>query len=160
MRQAIIKFTENLSQGFCNPRVKSIAMYIDLKRQHLDLSDLATKSGRGDFKVTGHKKFPKLKEMLVIWEAMGVGSEICRRFRDAEEYHRWRKTTWFTDSDVHWQLLVEHEDGSWTAYIETGLSFPPALEQIYKLAASMKPSKEETESKRPAQKSFQNWRNP
>ena len=141
MRQAIIKFTENLSQGFCNPRVKSVAMYIDLKRQHLELSDLAAKSGRGDFKVYDHKKFPKLQEMLVLWEAMGVESEICRRFRDVQEYHRWRKTTWFTDADVHWQLLVQHEDGSWTAYIETGLAFPPALEQIYRLAASMKPKK-------------------
>ena len=140
MKQAIILFTENLSRGFSKPRTKKISMYIDMRRQSLDVSDLLSKRDSASFKSCGHKKFQKLRELLELWEAMGIESTICKRFHDLQEWDAWRKTVGFRDYEVHWQVFTQHEDGSWTLYLEQGLGFPPALEQIYRLAASMKPN--------------------
>lgn len=138
MTQAIILFEENMSRGFCNPNVKKISMYIDMPQQTLRFYDLLSKRDSASFRSCQHRRFPELQDNLELWEAMGIESTIRKRFNNLQEWDAWRKTVYFADRDVHWQIFIQHEDGSWTLYLEQSLAFPSALEQIYHLARKMR----------------------
>lgn len=140
MKQAIISFTENMSGGFCHPYMKNIAMYIDTFDQSLRFYDtpLNTRRDSVAFLACRHRKFRKLLTNLELWEASGICSTVQKRFNTLQEWDAWRKTVLFIDREVHWQVFIQHDDGSWMLYLELNLSFPPELEQIYRLAASMK----------------------
>lgn len=137
MRQAIIKFEENMSKG-SHPDIKSICMYIEMPEQTLRLYNLLSDRDSASFRSCRHRKFEKLRSPLELWEAMGIEAQIHKRFNNLEEWEAWKKTVYFSDYEVHWQIFIQQEDGSWDFYLEQSLAFPPALEKIYRLAASMK----------------------
>lgn len=138
MKQAIILFTENISKGYSNPRLKRISMYIDMDRQSLEFNDLLTRSDSASFKSRRHKHFGKLRQALEQWEATGIEATIQKQFSSLLEWDVWRKTVGFKDCDVHWQVFVQQDDNSWALYLELGLSFPRELEEIYRIASRMK----------------------
>lgn len=137
MRQAIIKFDENMSRG-SHPDRKKICMYVEMPNQTLRFYNLLSERESASFCVCQHRKFKKLRSMLELWEAMGIDARIHKRFACLDEWEEWKKTVYFRDYEVHWQVFIQQEDGSWDFYLEQNLAFPPALEQIYRLAASMK----------------------
>ena len=137
MRQAIIKFEENMSKG-SHPDIKSICMYIEMPEQALHLYNLLSDRDNASFHSRQHRKFGKLRSMLEQWEAEGIESQIRKHFKDLEEWEAWKKEVYFSDYEVHWQVFIQQDDGSWDFYLELSLAFPPTLEKIYRLAASMK----------------------
>ena len=137
MRQAIIKFDENMSRG-SQPDRKHICMYIEMPKQTLRIYNLLSDRDNASFCSCQHRKFNKLRSLLELWEAMGIDARIHKRFARLEDWEEWRKTVYFCDYEVHWQVFLQQEDGSWDLYLEQSLAFPTALEQIYRLAASMK----------------------
>ena len=137
MRQAIIKFEENMSKG-SRPDVKSVCLYIEMPQQTLRFYNLSTRRANEDFRSCQHRKFEKLRSLVEQWEDNGIEARLHKRFSNLEEYEAWKMTDYYPDDDVHWLVLIQQDDGAWDLYLELSLAFPTALERIYRLAASMR----------------------
>ncbi len=137
MRQAIIKFEENMSKG-SHPDNKKICLYIEIPAQTLRFYNLKSKHTKADFCACQHRKFKKLLSMVEQWEEAGIEAHLHKRFGNLKEYEAWKMTDYYPDDAVHWRVLILQDDGSWDLYLEQSLAFPPALEKIYRLAASMR----------------------
>ena len=133
MKQAIIYFIENMSKGSM-PRIKEIAMYIDMDQKSIRLDSVQPSREGSSFTSCGSPRFDKLQRQLELWVSGGIESTICRRFRDLQEWDKWSKTVYFGDPEVHWKVFIQHDDGSWTLYLELGMCFPRELEEIYRTA--------------------------
>lgn len=137
MKQAIIYFSENLSKGSL-PRMKKIAMYIDMDRRSLRLDNLLSSRNNASFVSRYHPSFDKLRSLLNHWVSGGVESTTHRRFQNLQEWSEWKKTVYFDDDEIHWKVFIQHDDGTWSLYLELGMCFPKELEQIYRTALRMR----------------------
>ena len=133
MKQAIIYFKENLSKG-SKARIKEIAMYIDMDQKSIRLDSVQPSREGSSFTSCGSPRFDTLRRKLELWVSGGIESTISRNFRDLQEWNKWRKTVYFRDPEVHWKVFIQHDDGSWTLYLELGMCFPRELEEIYRTA--------------------------
>lgn len=136
MKQIIILFEENLSKGFSRTRQKRISLYIDIPSQCLRLDDLSNE--KNCFIRRCHPEFALLQQLLEQWTAEGIEASIQRHFDHIGQYYNWRKTVGFQDYEVHWQVLIENDDGSWDLYLEFDLVFPQKLEEIYRVAKKLR----------------------
>lgn len=132
MKQIILYFDENLSAGFSKPRRKRIAMYIDVPAQSLRLDDL--NSEKRSFHCRRHPAFAEIDRLLNAWVRDGITATVCKHFESLKAYDEWRKTVGFRDDEVHWQMFIEHDNGTWDLFLELSLAFPRELEQLYRLA--------------------------
>lgn len=137
MRQAIILFKENMGKG-SKPVMKNICMYIEMPQQALHLVNLLSDREKASFHSRQHRKFGKLCCMLERWETDGIEAGIRKHFKDLKEWEAWKEEVYFSDYEVHWQVFIQQDDGSWDFYLEQSLAFPTILEKIYHLAESMR----------------------
>ena len=139
MKRVFIYFKEKLSNGRCLSREKQIAISLDIPIQMLDFCNMRSLSEKTVFRSYRDKRYPKLKQLLEEWNHTGIDAAIIQQFDSPGGWEKWKKNVFFNSLQVHWQVVIEHDDGFCTVYVDLGLAFSPELERIYKLAVKMKP---------------------
>jgi hypothetical protein len=136
MKQAIILIIEDMDdeESSC---MKEIGIYIEMPGQALHFYDYLSETDNASFHTRRHRQFDKLCSMLERWEMAGIGAEIHKRFKNLEEWEAWKKEVNFSDYEERWHIFIQQDDGSWDFYLELTFAFPPALEEIYRMAESM-----------------------
>lgn len=149
MKQATISFKENLSDSFYYTRNVSAALYIDLSQERLQFfSDEVLRGSRRskreiEFVSKGNPKFNRLKELLDRLVQHGIGIGHFQHFETLKAYYSWRKKEHISDNNIHWQVFIEKDDGSWLVCVNCTLEFPSELEALYEFAKDMRDTLEE-----------------
>lgn len=153
MKQVTISFKENLSDSFYYSRNVSAALYIDLQQEQLQFfSDEVLRGSKRskreiEFVSKGSKKFICLKELLDRLVQRGIGIEQFQHYKTLKAYYSVRRKEHIDDNNVHWQVFVEEDDGSWLVCVNCSLEFPPELEALYEFAKTMRDNTEEYQEK-------------
>jgi len=140
IKQVVIYFNENLSNGFSKPYNKKIVMYIDIPSKKVQLEDLYKDST--SFSRYNHSKFNKLMAAFSSWisdiSKQSYYPNVIKHFENIRDYDIWRKETWFSDEDVKWKVYIEHSNGTLDLYLDTDSSMSSELEDIYHAVKAMK----------------------
>lgn len=143
MKQATLSFNENLSDSFYYTRDVSAALYIDLAQRRLQFfgDEILRGSKRGkkeiDFVSRNSPKFSDLQGHLedLIWNGIGIGR--FHHFSTLKEFNRWKWKEGIRYREIHWQVFLEEDDGSWLVCMNFDIDFPKELEALYAFAKSM-----------------------
>ena len=139
IKQIIIYFKENLSNGFSLPREKQVAIYLDIPFRRMQLEIL---SGNGKSKsIYNHDNFQPMVDKTTdfIDDIANYESypNIRKIFNNIGEYDCWRQNVWFKDCDVNWKIFVEMKDGTLHLFLDTNSSLPSEIEKVYRIAEKM-----------------------
>ena len=136
-----IYFKENMKPGSARPRKDRIAIELEPTFQKLSFFDMKKQSTSSIFHCWNHDRYGELLQIIRDWEKTGIQSTRIRRFERPVGWSDWRHEVFFEDKEVHWQVLIEYDNGSCVAYVQLDYPFPKELRQIYELARSMNPGK-------------------
>lgn len=141
MKYVFIYFKENMIPGSARPREDEIVIQIDPRYEEVHFYDMRSLDPNTIFRCFHNERFGELMELLEKWDREGINSTITRRYQDASVWDKWRQRVFFEDGDVHWQVLIGHDDGSCSVHVDLSLFFPKELRRIYELAKGMNPIK-------------------
>ena len=149
MKQVTVSFKENLSDSFYYSRNVSAALYIDLQHEKLQFfSDEVLRGSRRskreiEFVSKGNPRFNKLKELLDRLVHHGIEIKHFKHFVTLKAYNSWREKEKIADRNVHWQVFIEEDDGTWLVCVNCTMEFPTELEALYEFAKAMRDTAEE-----------------
>ena len=141
MRYAFIYFKHTVKPGSSRPREDQISIILDPAFQKLSFYDMRSQKEERIFFCYHHERFHELVQALDAWVQQGIDSSVKHHFLDLEVWARWRTHVFFEDGDVHWQVLVENDDGTCSVYVHLDPFFPKELWHIYQIAERMDPKK-------------------
>ena len=141
IKYAYIYFKENMKPGSSRARKDKIAIELEPTFQKLSFYDMKRETPDSIFRCWNHDRYGELLQIFRDWVKAGIDASTVERFETPKGWDDWRKTVFFEDKDVHWQVLIEYNNGTCAAYVHRNVLFPKELRQIYEVARSMNPGK-------------------
>ena len=142
MTYANIYFKHTTKPGSNRRRMDKINVILEPSSKWVRFLNMSSESHENLFDCFQHERFEELTAILEDWNRRGIESSITHGYYDPDVWRGLREHVFSEDGNVHWQVLLGHDDDTCSVYVHLGTYFPKELWSIYKIAEGMRPKKE------------------